>query len=270
MCPYDPATPIPTGTVAHAPVARGLGARVGRSQLPTSGPPSRCRNGTSGKSVDVSLTSLRFPHADLKQSLGQQLTMFAAARDLAPLTATVDPERTGIIVGMGTDPEVARYGARWRVAAHGAAWGLDDDGVRAVRDNVIPHLQSAGVLGTMPNIPANRVSSQLDLGGPGFTVSAEEASGFVALDIASRMVATGELDLALAGAVDLSVDAVHTAALGALRPSAGAPGDAAIVLGLQRLDDARAAGRPVLAVIGAPASAPRVDADDPQTTSGRP
>ncbi len=264
--PFDATTPLPAGEVAREPVALvALGARVGsgRSSADFWATVQGAETAPGADTVDVALQGLRFPPADLKQTLGQQLAVFAAARDLTPLTEAAAPEATGIIVGMGTDPEVARYGARWRVAHHASAWGLATDQISAVRDAVIPKLESAGVLGTMPNIPANRVSSQLDLGGPGFTVSAEEASGFVALDVAARMVSTGELDLALAGAVDLSVDDVHTAALAALRPSAGPPGDAAIVLGLQRLSTARAQRRPVLAVLGAPADAPRFDADDP-------
>ena len=264
--PFDATAPLPAGVVTRSPVALvAIGARVGDggSSQAFWSTVNGAQTAAHAETVDVSLKGLRFPPADLKQSLGQQLTMLAASRDLADLTGSVSPDRAGIIVGMGADPEVARYGARWRVAEHARAWNLSAEQVPAVRDSLVPRLESAGVLGTMPNIPANRVSSQLDLCGPGFTVSAEESSGFAALDIAARMVSTGELDLALAGAVDLSVDDVHTTALGVLRPSAGAPGDAAIVLGLMRLDDARAQGRPVLAMLGVNQDAPRFDADDP-------
>ena len=82
--------------------------------------------------------------------------------------------RTGVLVGMGADPEVARWGARWRLAS----WsGLTDGPLAAARDAMVPALISAGVVGTMPNIPANRIQTVLDLGGPGFTVSSEELSG---------------------------------------------------------------------------------------------
>ena len=266
--PLDPAAPpaAPTPAAQAAVAVVALSARVGDT-IDTAGFGAACAGAPAGPTldtVDVALKGLRFPPTDLQQTLGQQLAVLAAARDLAPLTEAAIPEKTGIFVGMGADPEVARYGARWRVAAHSSAWQLDSSEVSITKDTVVPALQSAGVLGTMPNIPANRVSSQLDLRGPGFVVSAEEASGLVALEVGARMVATGELDLALAGAVDLSCDGVHEAALAALRPSARSPGDAAVLLGLQRYDDAIAQGNPVLALLGNRGDSPaHHDADAP-------
>src|SRR5205807_602997 len=70
----------------------------------------------------------------------------------------------------------------------------------------------AGVVGAMPNIPANRLNSQLDLGAPSFTVAAEELSGLRALEIAWRALEHGEIDVALVGAVDLCAEPVHEAA----------------------------------------------------------
>ena len=266
--PFDPAavpaSPAPPAQASVAVVA--LGARVG-STGDSAGFAAACAGAPAGPAldtIDVALKGLRFPPSDLQQTLGQQLAILAAARDLAPLTGAQAPEKTGIFVGMGADPEVARYGARWRVQAHAQAWQLSAEESSDTKDSVVPALQSAGVLGTMPNIPANRVSSQLDLRGPGFTVSAEEASGLVALELGARMVATGELDLALAGAVDLSRNSVHEAALAALRPSARSPGDAAVLLGLQRYEDAIAQGNPVLALLGNRGDQPsHHDADDP-------
>ncbi|MCB9744328.1 MAG: hypothetical protein H6740_17150 [Alphaproteobacteria bacterium] len=62
---------------------------------------------------------------------------------------------------------------------------------RGRADGVILELEAAGVLGTMPNIPANRLSSQFDLQGPSFTLSSEELSGLRALSVARRALETG-------------------------------------------------------------------------------
>ena len=82
------------------------------------------------------------------------------------------------MIGMGCDPAVARYGARWRLPDFAAAWGVTDEAwFRRAADILSPALTGAGVLGTMPNLPANRLNVQFDLAGPGFTISAEELSG---------------------------------------------------------------------------------------------
>jgi len=211
------------------------------------------------ESVSVSLDGLRFPPRDLEQTLPQQLMVLECAREAA-VGVTLPRERTGVFVGMGADPEVARYGARWRLAEWSEAWGRStgttpsEGWLSKARDAVLPKLEAAGVVGTMPNIPANRINSQLDVAGPSFTVSAEEASGVVALEIAARALREGELDAALVGAVDLSDEPVHREALRELGLDVN-PGDAAVVLLLKRLDDARRDGDRVLAVLdgeGAP------------------
>ncbi|WP_073839326.1 beta-ketoacyl synthase N-terminal-like domain-containing protein [Micromonospora sp. CB01531] len=231
--------------VSPAPVLRrrrdkvaivAIGARVGdgdgvdavrRNLFSGSGTPRR-------EHVDVALDGLRFPPLDLRQTLAQQLLVLEAARETVSGLG-LPRERTMVLVGMGTDPEVARYGARWRSPA-------------GTRDAVAPALRSAGVLGTMPNIVANRLNAFLDVAGPSFTVSAEEASGLVALEIAARALRTGEVDAAVVGAVDLSCEPVHEAALADLGIDR-TPGDAAVVLVLKRLGDAECAGEPVIALL---------------------
>src|SRR3989442_7853455 len=126
----------------------------------------------------------RSPPLDLTQPLAQQLLILEAARE-AVAGIVLPREHTTVLVGMGCDPEVARYGARWRAPYR--AEQVD-------RDAFAPVLHSAGVVGTMPNITANRLNAQLDLAGPSFTVSAEEASGLVALELAARALRTGEVD----------------------------------------------------------------------------
>ncbi len=54
------------------------------------------------------------------------------------------------------------------------------------------------------NIMASRISSQWDFSGPAFTLSAEENSTFKALETAQMMLANGEVDAVVVGAVDLA------------------------------------------------------------------
>ncbi|TDD61685.1 beta keto-acyl synthase [Kribbella antibiotica] len=171
--------------------------------------------------VDVELDGLRFPPRDLEQTHAQQLLVLEAARE-AVSGLDLPRERTAVLIGMGCDPEVARYGARWRLGKRG--------------ESAVAALTSAAVVGAMPNVVANRINAQLDLAGPSFTVSAEQASGVVALRIAARMLRAGEVDAAIVGAVDLSHEQVHRAALDGLGVI-DEPGDAAVVLVLRRRSD---------------------------------
>jgi PfaB family protein len=186
--------------------------------------------------LEVDLDGLKFPPRDLDHALGQQLLTLEAARRLAARHEW-DSERTAVLVGMEADPQVIRFGARWRAREWADTLGADNWGADswgdALADSFAPLLRSEGVIGTMPNIPANRVNSQLDIRGPSFTVSAESESGIAALDVARLMLARGEVDVAIVGAADCSVEFVHEAAsraLGEDRPTA----DAGALLVLRR------------------------------------
>ncbi|MCZ7681770.1 MAG: hypothetical protein M5U28_24450 [Sandaracinaceae bacterium] len=186
--------------------------------------------------MTLPLELLRTPPSDLERALAQQTMLLAAALDAR--VEGLDPDRTAVLVGMQCDPEVARYGVRWRLPELAPAL---DAGAFA------PPLGAAGVLGTMPNIPANRLNRELDARGPSYTISAAELSG---AEIAARALRAGELDAAVVGAVDLCAEPVHEAAArAALPPALARGGDAAVVLVVTRLDDARAKGRAVLAVL---------------------
>lgn len=202
---------------------------------------------TAADKVRLPLKGLRFPPTDLEQTLAQQTLGLQTALE-AVHGLELPRERTLVLFGMGADPEVARYGARWRLRGWAEAWDVDERWVEQAADAVVPLLRSAGVVGTMPNIPANRINSQHDLAGPSFTVSAEERSGVEALRLAVRALRAGEADAAVVGASDLSCEPVHAAAVRAMgdrRP----PGDAAVVFVLKRLEDARRDGDTVYAVV---------------------
>ena len=195
---------------------------------------------------------LRFPPRDLQHALPQQLLVLQAVREAIEAGPKLVRERTSVLVGMQTDAQVARNGARWRAAQWAREAGLDEawrDGARAA---LCAPLDSAGVVGTMPNIVANRLTSQFDLAGPGYSVSAEELSGVRALEIAARGLRSGEIDAAVVAAVDLCAEPVHAAAAQQVLPALQhVPGDAAVAMVVKRLADALRDGDPVLARIGA-------------------
>lgn len=260
-----PGRPV-TGSQADADIAIvGLGLLVGDGHetasvarhLKAGRPiPSGDGNGIRrARMADVclDLAQVRFPPSDLKQTQPQQLALLGAALDVADVINGLPPDRTSVVVGMGCDAEVARFGVRWRLADDIG----DPDELAAARDGVGPGWTAAGVVGAMPNIVANRLNSQFDLRGPSFTVSREELSGTTALELAARALRRGEVDAAVVGAVDLSCEPVHEAAVRALLgPGEQTPGDAAVVMVLKRAEDARRDKDTILATLPADPTPP--------------
>ena len=127
-----------------------------------------------------------------------------------------------------------------------------------------------GVVGTMPNIPANRIHAQRDFRGFGFTVSSEELSGIDALRIAVRALRHRELDAVVAGAVDMCCEPAHERAADALAADTSVPhGDAAVAFVLKRRADAEAAGDEIIAVVDTDGVQSAVDANSAAERFGR-
>ena len=205
--------------------------------------------------LDVDLSGVRFAPADLDKALPQQLGVLEVVRRVVENLSSRLSESTGVYVGMNPDPEIARYSARWRLTDWLDKWRhvrrFDDAWLARAQDVFTRQLEPAGVIGTMPNIPANRLNIQFDFRGPSFTIGAEELSGLQALDVAVGMLKVGELDAAIVAAVDLSCEPVHESALAQVSKPSRCSGDAAVALVLKRLADARDAGDSVIATIKA-------------------
>jgi acyl transferase domain-containing protein len=204
------------------------------------------------ENVMLPLRGLRFPPKELQDALGQHSLIFEAAWEAVGGVVPVDNERSGVFIGMGCDVEAARPGMRWRVGSSIATNGLisGDSLVDAIQQ-AIAGAKGANIgLSSMPNLPANRINMQNAWKGVGFTVSGEELSGLVALELAARTLAQDELDLALAGAVDLSVEPVHIEAAKQVLPETRqVPADAAIAFVLKRRVDAERCGDPIFATL---------------------
>ncbi|MBI5209964.1 MAG: type I polyketide synthase [Elusimicrobia bacterium] len=191
--------------------------------------------------LQAATSAFRIPPIELAEMLPQQVLMLqvadAALRDARALDR--DHERTGVFVGMELDVHTADFHVRWSLPEEH-------------RDQAGPPLSANRTVGALGGIIASRIAREFRIGGPSFTVASEETSGLRALEAAARALQRGELDMALAGAVDLCADERSRSAFEALRPCSpggrarpfdrdadGAVlGEGAAAVVLKRLDDA--------------------------------
>jgi acyl transferase domain-containing protein len=111
-------------------------------------------------------------------------------------------------------------------------------------DNLLGHgdlveqlgIRDLRLRGNDKDLLASRVSFHLDLRGPSVAVQSGGSSSLVAVHLACQSILSGECDMALAGGANLD-------------PDAAAPGNAVGVVLLRRLEDALAAGDPILALV---------------------
>lgn len=234
------------------------------------------RDVSAANSVDGTetvLKGLKFPPNDLKNSLAQQTAILAASRNAMEGVGEAAAERCGALIGMSCDIDAARPGLRYRLGAV-----LERAGVQPTSDQEKELVDAIGgltgqnyVMGSMPNLPANRINVQFDWRGLGYTVASEELSGACALEIASRALKSGELDLVLAGAADFSRSTVDDLAAEAVLPaSKRQSGDAAVVFVLKRRSDAEKAGDPILAELDVAAARRAHDEQKPASGDGHP
>ena len=184
---------------------------------------------------------------------------------------------TGVVVGNTLTGDFSRatlMRLRWpfvrRVVEHELLteeWSLERrhsflDRLGAAYKSPFPPVGTETLAGSLSNTIAGRICNYYDLRGGGYTVDGACASSLVAVSTACSMLVARDLDVALAGGVDLSIDPfelVGFAKVGALAPgkmrvyderSEGfLPGEGCGFVVLMRLRDAVAEGRRIYAVI---------------------
>ncbi|MFI7329472.1 SDR family NAD(P)-dependent oxidoreductase [Streptomyces rubiginosohelvolus] len=178
--------------------------------------------------------------------------------------------RTGVVVGNTLTGEFTRASGmrlRWpyvrRVLAEALrSEGWDDDRLAVFLDGVektykqpFPTIDEDSLAGALSNTIAGRICNHFGLGGGGYTVDGACSSSLLSVTSAAGSLLSGDLDVAVAGGVDLSIDPfeiVGFAKTGALarsemrvydRGSNGFwPGEGCGMVVLMREEDARAAG----------------------------
>lgn len=173
------------------------------------------------KEVNVPLGRYRIPPAELKEMLPQQLLMLevaANALDDAGLSALTAEQqcRTGVFIGIALDLNTTNFHFRWMQKKYARDWlqGLGiqlgeeelNEWIAKLREACGPALSANRTMGALGGIVASRIARTFRIGGPSFTVSAEETSGLCALKSGLRALQKNELDQVIVGSVDLASD----------------------------------------------------------------
>ena len=212
---------------------------------------------------------------ELSEMLPQQLLMLDAAKSAIAdaQIEKVDSSRTGVFIGLGLDMRTTDFHFRWatiRRERERQQDGLLQKGdetssawLSEVREGSGPPLTADRTLGALGGVVASRVAREFGIGGPAHTLCSEDTSGLRAVEVAVRALQNRELDLALAGAVDLAGDVRTLLATDLVNPYSKSgfarpfdhaadgtiPGEGAACVVLKRLSDAERDGDRVYAVV---------------------
>lgn len=218
-----------------------------------------------------------FRTADLAHWLALDVAAQALADAGFPEAEGLDRETTGVLLGNSLTGEFSRaqlLRLRWPYVRRTLAAALARDGWETSRAaEFLARLETEykapfavpteeSLAGGLSNTIAGRICNHFDLHGGGYTVDGACASSLLAVANACSALAAGDLDVALAGGVDVSLDPfelVGFARTGALAPdemrvydarSAGfVPGEGCGFVVLLRQDDALRLGCRIYAVI---------------------
>jgi len=204
--------------------------------------------------LSIAADRFRIPPRELQEALPQQVLMLQAA-DAALAQVHLSDEarpRTGVFIGLNLDLNTTNYHFRWWVLKHAKEWAArlrtppTEVWIQSLLEASGPALNANRVMGALGSIAASRIARAFHFGGSSFTLSSEETSGLNAVTAAARALQRGELDAALAGAVDLAGD-VRAVLANPVPNRIVGEGAAAVVL--KRLDDAVRDGDTIYAVI---------------------
>ncbi|MCG5438179.1 type I polyketide synthase [Micromonospora foliorum] len=214
---------------------------------------------------------------DLTHWLALDMAAMALADAGFPMAEGLPRDRTGVVVGNTLTGEFTRANQlrlRWPFVRRMVAAALKDqdwdddhlmtflDSFEATFKSPFPEVDEDTLAGGLSNTIAGRICNHFDLKGGGYTVDGACSSSLLSVATASKTLIDGDVDVAIAGGVDLSIDPfeiIGFAKTGALatgemrvydRGSNGFwPGEGCGMVVLMRENDARAAGHRIYATI---------------------
>lgn len=198
--------------------------------------------------IKVPLGKFRIPPLEIQEMLPQQLSMLLTAHRAMEGTKRRENAVNGVFIGINFDFAATDFHIRWNLENLADRMNLGKEERERLKDSFSPPLNANRTMGALGSITASRIARELHFGGPSFSISGEDASGGAVLESAVRMLQRKEIDLALAGTVEIVSDIRELLCRDALD---GKPlfGDGSVAFVLKRHEDALADGDEILAVI---------------------
>lgn len=166
------------------------------------------------KDFEIDTLSCKIPPNEIEKLNPQQLLLLKVSDRAVKDAKLQEGGNVGVIVAAETEFSVHQLQQRWNLS-----WqvkdGLLNQGISLpveqlaqletiVKDSIHQPVEIGEYVSHIANIMASRISALWNFTGPAFTVSAGENSALKALEIAQMLLATGEVDAVVVGAVDLA------------------------------------------------------------------
>lgn len=163
---------------------------------------------------------------DLTHWLALDVAALALADAGFPMAEGLPRERTGVVVGNTLTGEFSRANVlrlRWPYVRRMVAAALkeqdwDDDQLSTFLDDFetaykspFPEIDEDSLAGGLSNTIAGRICNHFDLKGGGYTVDGACSSSLLSVATACKTLVDGDLDVVVAGGVDLSIDQIGRA-----------------------------------------------------------
>lgn len=217
-----------------------------------------------------------YSRTDVSQWLALEIA-HRALKDAGFSRASVPKDRTGVFIGntcTGEDMRSNSLRLRWPVVRRAMAKAAESQGIasenlapfmKATEDcykSIFPEVNEDFVAGSISATIAGRICNYFDFHGGGFVVDGACASSLATVITAANLLSSNDLDLALAGGVDISLDPFELVGFsrngalskGEIRPydrrgDGFIAGEGGGIIVLKRLADAQRAGDAIYAVI---------------------
>ncbi|MBW4672572.1 MAG: PfaB family protein [Desmonostoc geniculatum HA4340-LM1] len=166
------------------------------------------------KDFEIDTLSCKIPPNEIEKLNPQQLLLLKVSDRAAKDAKLQEGDNVAVIVAAETEFSVHQLQQRWNLS-----WqvkdGLSNQGISLpdeqlaqletiVKDSIHQPVEIGEYVSHIANIMASRISALWNFTGPAFTISAGENSTFKALEVAQMLLATGEVDAVVVGAVDLA------------------------------------------------------------------
>ncbi|MBG1267072.1 PfaB family protein [Nostoc sp. WHI] len=166
------------------------------------------------KDFEIDTLSCKIPPNEIEKLNPQQLLLLKVSDRAVKDAKLQEGGNVAVIIAAETEFSVHQLQQRWNLS-----WqvkdGLLNQGISLpaehlaqletiVKDSIHQPVEIGEYVSHIANVMASRISALWNFTGPAFTISAGENSTFKALEVAQMLLATGEVDAVVVGAVDLA------------------------------------------------------------------